>query len=81
MHKEVDQSSLDPCLGSPIIGYYKLNVDASFKAFEHKAWVGIVLLCFRGEVVIYSRMCYTGITTVLQAELMAILFGIEMVKQ
>lgn len=28
---------------APIIGYYKLNVDASFKFVECKAWVDIVL--------------------------------------
>lgn len=64
-----------------IIRWYKLNVDASFEVAEFKAWVGTMLRCYKGEVVFCAYRCYTGITSALKDELMAILFGLQVIKQ
>lgn len=66
---------------APIIGFYKFNVDASFKSSDGKAWGGMVLRDFRSLVVVTARKRFKGITSALHVEIVAIHFDLEVVKQ
>lgn len=39
-----------PRWSTPIIGFYKLNVDTSFNSVTRKAWGGMVLCCYRDHI-------------------------------
>lgn len=64
----------------PIWGWNKLNTDASFDLAIKVSWSGIVLRDFRGEVIVTARKRFIRVVFVLQAELKALRFGLEVVK-
>lgn len=55
---------LASCWIAPILGFYKLNVDTSYNCSTKEAWGGMVLRCYKGEVVVAARKRFEGITSV-----------------
>ena len=61
----------------PLVGFFKLNVDAAFYFYFKEACLGIVVRDSRGEVLWCAVEKVARVFSPLQAELKAIFFGME----
>ncbi|XVE53745.1 hypothetical protein DITRI_Ditri03aG0027400 [Diplodiscus trichospermus] len=66
---------------APPVGYFKLNTDASFLSADRRATCGIVLRDCLGQPIISASKGISGVSSVLHAELLAVLFGLEVIHQ
>ncbi|XVF69460.1 hypothetical protein PTKIN_Ptkin11bG0083900 [Pterospermum kingtungense] len=63
------------------LGFYKLNVDVGFSVSDKRASCGMVIRDCQGQVILSASKAFSGFHSALQAELRAILFGLEMAHQ
>ncbi|XVF64719.1 hypothetical protein PTKIN_Ptkin09bG0189900 [Pterospermum kingtungense] len=66
---------------APLLGFYKLNVDAAFSSSDGRASCGMVVRDCQGQVIISANRLFMGYRSALQAELWAILLGLEVAFQ
>ncbi|XVF86490.1 hypothetical protein PTKIN_Ptkin18bG0044900 [Pterospermum kingtungense] len=65
----------------PMIGFNKLNVDVGFEGLTGRAMYGMVVKDWKGCVLLSASKNVHGIHTPLQAKMMAILFGLQLVHR
>ncbi|XVF57667.1 hypothetical protein PTKIN_Ptkin07bG0000400 [Pterospermum kingtungense] len=65
---------------APSVGLVKLNVDATYNYNTKVATCGVVLRDHAGDVLLSAIASFPDVSALLQAEFIAILFGLEVIK-